>query len=70
MDSGADISVVPESVVGVNHFTGDEVTLSGFNGSPCVAKLAEVLFEINGKSFVERAAIVPAHTTTNGCVLL
>ena len=54
----------------MNHFTGDEVTLSGFNGSPCVAKLAEVLFEINGKSFVERAAIVPAHTTTNGCVLL
>ncbi len=53
----------------MNHFTGDEVTLSGFNGSPCVANLAEVLFEINGKSFVEIAAIVPARTT-NHCVLL
>ena len=59
IDTGAEITVVPEKFAMGVQYTGETLDLKGFNGSSEVSKLAEVNFCINNHTFSQLVAVVP-----------
>ena len=60
LDSGADISVVPESMVAPERLAGGSVALKPFGaGKPLLLPIANVPFKIGELEWVERVAVAP-----------
>lgn len=59
IDTGAEITVVPEKFAMGVQYTGETLDLKGFNGSSEVSRLAEVNFCVNGHIFSQLVAVVP-----------
>ena len=70
LDSGADISVVPESLVDESQKTGWTVAVRAFGASkPVVLPLAKVKFEMGTMSWEEEVAVSPEHNDVKAEVL-
>ena len=60
LDSGAAISVVPESLVAPSQLTGDSVAVKPFGArKPMLLPTAELTFKIGGLEWVEGVAVSP-----------
>ncbi len=68
LDSGASISVVPESVVNQSQYTNDQVVIVGVTNDSYLANVAEIPFN-NGKSVIVKEAAVVPDDMTSGCAL-
>ena len=70
LDSGADISVVPESLVDESQKTGGTVAVRAFGvAKPVVLLLATVSFEMGTMSWEEEVAVSPEHDDVKAEVL-
>ena len=71
LDSGAAISVVPESLVSVGQLTGNEVAVKPFGvREPMLLPTADVSFEIDKLKWVESVAVAPRQEGVECKVLL
>ena len=59
VDSGAEISVVPEECVGVDQFTGETCTANAFNSSEVTGKKCNVTVDVGGRVFNRTAMTLP-----------
>jgi len=69
VDSGAQISVVPEAIVKEDQITNDFVLLEGIAKKKIPAKLALIPFKIGSLEFVRESAILPGGLE-HDCALL
>ena len=68
LDTGADLTVVPDNLVLANQVSDKSVNVRGLGGIAFQAKLAKVLFTVQGLTFYKEVAMV-SHTICS-CVLL
>ena len=62
LDSGAQISAVPEDMVAEAQKLDETTTVAPFGSEALVLQTAEVVFEIGGMSWKERVALIPTNT--------
>ncbi len=67
-DTGAQISVVPASLVESTQYLDELVTIQGVSHDKIVADVATVAFKIGNTLVQKDVAVVPDHLTS-GCVL-
>ena len=70
LDSGAMITVVPEPFVAKEQYVGENTTLHGFNRSPVVLPLANVVIQIGKQVVKEHVAVAPVQALLEERVLL
>ncbi len=56
-DTGAEVTVVPGCLVYENQMLPDEIEVRGATGVPVRLSMAEVVFEIESRTFVKRVAV-------------
>ena len=61
LDSGAQISAVPEDLVAEAQKLGETSTVAPFGSETLNLQTAEVVFEIGGMSWRERVALIPTN---------
>ena len=59
IDSGAEITLVPEECVGVEQFTGEMVTLDAYNMSKSVGKKCNIKITVSNRVFSRAAVAQP-----------
>lgn len=69
IDTGADISVLPQDVVPSSCFTGHSILCSGYGGSVLSHPTAQVTLDIAGTTWSGEVAVAPAGCLTRNALL-
>ncbi len=69
LDTGADISVVPDDLIDTKYLIDEKVRLVGFNAEPYIARCAQVKIEVEDLVMDSKVAVAPGYMSNN-CVLL